>query len=327
MIRSVVWETRSIILLFAVSVLIFSVVFFFYGIPLEAVFYPALLTAVIILLYVGYALYKRRKKHTELMEMTTLPGALMTQFPHSESTLEEDYQNIIHALQKEEMNAENDWNHRYQDMLDYYTTWAHQIKTPIASMRLLLQEEDSDDARRLNEEVMRIEQYVNMVLAFLRLDSTSTDYVFRHFDMDDIIKENIKKLAPQFIRKKIALVYEPIHIQVLSDEKWLSFVIEQILSNALKYTNSGSITITMKDMVLSIKDTGIGIAREDLPRVFEKSYTGYNGRSDKKASGIGLYLCKQIMTKLNHTIEIRSVVNEGTEVLLDLSRKENLTQL
>ena len=309
MIRSVVWENRSIILLFAVSGLIFSVVFFFYGIPLEAVFYPALLTAVIILLYVGYALYKRRKKHTELMEMTTLPGALMTQFPHSESTLEEDYQNIIHALQKEEMNAENDWNHRYQDMLDYYTTWAHQIKTPIASMRLLLQ------------------QYVNMVLAFLRLDSTSTDYVFRHFDMDDIIKENIKKLAPQFIRKKIALVYEPIHIQVLSDEKWLSFVIEQILSNALKYTNSGSITITMKDMVLSIKDTGIGIAREDLPRVFEKSYTGYNGRSDKKASGIGLYLCKEILTKLNHTIEIRSVVNEGTEVLLDLSRKENLTQL
>ncbi len=327
MIRSVVWENRSIILLFAVSVLIFSIVFFFYGIPLEAVFYPALLTGVIILLYVGYAFYKRKRKHAELLEMAKLPGQLMTRFPHNESMLEEDYQNIIHALQKEEMNAENDWNHRYQDMLDYYTTWAHQIKTPIASMRLLLQEEDSDDARRLNEEVMRIEQYVNMVLAFLRLDSTSTDYVFRHFDMDDIIKENIKKLAPQFIRKKIALVYEPIHIQVLSDEKWLSFVIEQILSNALKYTNSGSITITMKDMVLSIKDTGIGIAREDLPRVFEKSYTGYNGRSDKKASGIGLYLCKQIMTKLNHTIEIRSVVNEGTEVLLDLSRKENLTQL
>ena len=327
MIRSVVWENRSIILLFAVSVLIFSIVFFFYGIPLEAVFYPALLTAVIILLYVGYALYKRRKKHTELMEMAKLPGALMTQFPHIESLLEEDYQTIIHALQKEAVDTENDWNRRYQDMMDYYTTWAHQIKTPIASMRLLLQEEDSDDARRLNEEVMRIEQYVNMVLAFLRLDSTSTDYVFHHFDIDTVIKENIKKLAPQFIRKKIALVYDPIHVQVLSDEKWLSFVIEQILSNALKYTNSGSITITMKDMVLSIKDTGIGIAPVDLPRVFEKSYTGYNGRSDKKASGIGLYLCKQIMTKLNHTIEIRSVVNEGTEVLLDLSRKENLTQL
>ena len=325
MIRSVVWENRSIILLFAVSVLVFSVVFFFYGIPLEAVFYPALLTAVIILLYVGYALYKRRKKHTELMEMAKLPGALMTQFPHIESLLEEDYQTIIHALQKEAVDTENDWNRRYQDMMDYYTTWAHQIKTPIASMRLLLQEEDSDDARRLNEEVMRIEQYVNMVLAFLRLDSTSTDYVFHHFDIDTVIKENIKKLAPQFIRKKIALVYDPIHVQVLSDEKWLSFVIEQILSNALKYTNSGSITITMKDMVLSIKDTGIGIAPVDLPRVFEKSYTGYNGRSDKKASGIGLYLCKEILTKLNHTIEIRSVVNAGTEVLLDLSRKENLT--
>lgn len=327
MIKTVLWENRAPVLLFLVSVLIFSVVFFFYGIPLEAVFYPALLTGVLILMYVGYALYKRKKKHAELLELAKLPGALMTQFPHIESLLEEDYQTIIHALQKEAVDTENGWNRRYQDMMDYYTTWAHQIKTPIASMRLLLQEEDSDDARRLNEEVMRIEQYVNMVLAFLRLDSTSTDYVFHHFDIDTVIKENIKKLAPQFIRKKIALAYEPIHVQVLSDEKWLSFVIEQVLSNALKYTNSGSITITMKDMVLSIKDTGIGIAPVDLPRVFEKSYTGYNGRSDKKASGIGLYLCKQIMTKLNHRIEIHSVVNAGTEVLLDLQRNENLTQL
>lgn len=327
MIRSVLRENIALFVLFIVSVLIFSIVFFFYGIPLEAVFYPALLCCVILLFYIGYALYKRKKKHAELLAMTKLPGALMTQFPHTDTQVEEDYQNIIHALQKEAAEKENNWNRRYQDMMDYYTTWAHQIKTPIASMRLVLQEEDSDESRRLNEEVMRIEQYVNMVLAFLRLDSTSTDYVFHHFDIDDVIRESVKKLAPQFIRRRIALHYEPIHVQVLSDEKWLSFVIEQILSNALKYTNSGSITITMKDMVLSIKDTGIGIAAEDLPRVFEKSYTGYNGRTDKKASGIGLYLCKQIMTKLNHKIEIHSVVNEGTEVLLDLTRNENLTQL
>ncbi len=327
MIRRVLWENRALLLLFVVSVCIFVIVFFFYGIPLEAVFYPALLTMVLIVIYVAYALYRRKKKHDALCEMAKLPGALMTQFPSIDTMIEEDYQNIIHALRTEAMDKETEWNRRYQDMMDYYTTWAHQIKTPIASMRLLLQEEDSDDARRLNEEVMRIEQYVNMVLAFLRLDSTSTDYVFHHFDIDIVIKECVKKLAPQFIRRKIALYYEPIHVQVLSDEKWLSFVIEQVLSNALKYTNSGSITIEMKDMVLSIKDTGIGIAPEDLPRVFDKSYTGYNGRSDKKASGIGLYLCKEIMTKLNHRIEIHSVVNEGTEVLLDLKRNEDLTKL
>lgn len=327
MIRRVLWENRSLCLLFILAVMVFSIVFFFYGIPLEAVFYPALLTGVMVLSYIGYALYKQKKKHTELMDLTTLPGSLMTQLPHIDTLVEEDYQNIIHALKKEATDKENEWNRRYQDMLDYYTTWAHQIKTPIASMRLLLQEEDSDDARRLNEEVMRIEQYVNMVLVFLRIDSTSTDYVFHHFDIDTVIRECIKKLAPQFIRRKITLHYEPVHVQVLSDEKWLSFVIEQVLTNALKYTNSGSITIGMKDMVLSIKDTGIGIAAEDLPRVFEKSYTGYNGRSDKKASGIGLYLCKKIMTKLNHTIEIHSAVNEGTEVLLDLQRNEDLTKL
>lgn len=110
--------------------------------------------------------------------------------------------------------------------------------------------------------------------------------------------------------------------KVLTDEKWLSFVIEQLLSNALKYTPSGSITITLEDpLTLCIRDTGIGIAPEDLPRVFEKSYTGYNGRSDKKASGIGLYLCKRICHNLGHTITIESSLDTGTTVRIFLEHE------
>ena len=211
--------------------------------------------------------------------------------------------------------------------MDYYTTWVHQIKTPIASMRLTLQSEDSAAARQLFEELQRIEAYVEMVLAFLRLDSDSKDYVFCECDLDTVIREAVKKFAVQFIRKKIELRYEPANVKVLTDEKWLSFVVEQILSNSRKYTDSGSISIFVEEpLTLCIKDTGIGIAQEDLPRVFEKSYTGYNGRSDKKASGIGLYLCRRICTNLGHTIDIESYPGKGTSVRIRLEHTDVWTE-
>lgn len=206
--------------------------------------------------------------------------------------------------------------------MEYYTIWVHQIKTPIAAMRLQLQGEDSDSSRELLEELQRIEQYVEMVLTYLRLDSGSTDYVLKKYDLDDIIRQAVRKYASQFIRKKIRLTYEPLSCEVLTDEKWLLFVIEQVLSNALKYTRSGEISITLEaPKTLCIRDTGIGIAPEDLPRIFEKGFTGYNGRNDKKASGIGLYLCRRICSRLNHEIIITSKVDVGTEVRIDLDRK------
>ena len=214
-------------------------------------------------------------------------------------------------------------NGRYADMIDYYTIWAHQIKTPIASMRLNLQSEDTAFARRISEDLFRIEQYVEMVLCYLRLDSGSTDYIIREYDLDSIIKQAIKRFAPQFIRRRIQLFYEPVHASVLTDEKWLLFVMEQVLSNALKYTESGSITIVLEaPLTLCIRDTGIGIAPDDLPRIFEKGYTGYNGRSDKKASGIGLYLCRRICKNLGHTITALSSLDAGTEIRLGLAHEK-----
>ena len=161
-----------------------------------------------------------------------------------------------------------------------------------------------------------------MALCYVRLDSESSDFVIRKYSLDKIIKQAVRKFSGQFIRRKITLIYEPLNVDVLTDEKWLLFVVEQLISNALKYTKSGSVEITIKpEKMLSIRDTGIGIAPEDLPRVFERGYTGNNGRADKKATGIGLYLCKRICKALGHGIEMHSG-KDGTEVLIDLREKE-----
>lgn len=205
--------------------------------------------------------------------------------------------------------------------MDYYSIWAHQIKTPIAAMRLLLQGQDSEMSRRLGVELNRIESYADMVMTYLRLDGDSTDYVFRQSDLDEIVRGAIRRFSGEFIARKISLFYEPLNQTILTDEKWLSFVIEQILSNALKYTPSGSISIYMEPpQVLCIQDTGIGIASEDLPRIFEQGFTGCNGRTDKKASGIGLYLCKRICDDLGCQISAASQPGEGTVIRLNLKK-------
>ena len=215
---------------------------------------------------------------------------------------------------------------RFSDMVEYYTVWAHQIKTPIASMRLTLQNEDSPLSRTISDDLFRIEQYVEMVLCYLRLGSESTDYVIAKQDLDKLLKQAFRHFSGQFISKKLKLEYEETPFTALTDEKWLLFVIEQILSNAVKYTPSGGeIRVSMKTPgILCIKDTGIGIAPEDLPRIFERGYTGLNGRADKKASGLGLYLCKRICDNLNHRIWAES--GEGTAVYLDLRSKKLETE-
>lgn len=188
-------------------------------------------------------------------------------------------------------------------------------------MKLSLQNEDSPLSRRLSSELLRIEQYVEMVLAFLRLDSTSSDYLFKEQELDTIVKQSVKKFATDFIGKKIRLQYEPLNKKIITDEKWFAFVVEQLLSNSLKYTREGSVKIYLSDEnVLCISDTGIGIAPEDLPRVFENGYTGFNGRLDKSASGIGLYLCKRICDNLGIGISVQSTLGAGTQVFLNMEQ-------
>ena len=196
------------------------------------------------------------------------------------------------------------------------------VNTPISVMQMILQSEDTPEHRELSAELFRIEQYVEMVLTYIRLGSDDHDFVFRECDLDALVRQSIRKYAQQFIRRKIRLVYKPTELTVLTDEKWLTFILEQLLSNAVKYTPQGSVTITVTpDKKLYVSDTGIGISPEDLPRIFEKGFTGYNGRADKKSTGLGLYLCRQTADKLGIGIMADSTPGKGSVFTLDLSTR------
>ncbi len=302
---------------------IFAVCIRLYRLPLPAVLYPTALCLLLGAVLTVADFLRVKERHRVLDSITALTGAIADALPPAESIESRDLQRIIALMEEEHRSHLALTDRKYNDMVDYYTVWAHQIKTPIASMRLHLQNEDSDLSRRLSADLNRVEQYVEMVMTFLRLDSGSTDYLIREYDLDPIIRQAVKKFSREFISRRLSLVYEPVNARVLTDEKWLSFVLEQVLSNALKYTPSGTVTIAWEPGErLTVRDTGMGIAPEDLPRIFENGYTGYNGRVDKKASGIGLYLCRRICRNLGHDITASSVPDRGTVITLDLSRRK-----
>lgn len=314
-------QRRRLFIVGAVFCFVFAVSFLLYHLPIGAVLYPTLLCAALGILIMVFDFLRVKREHEALNSIRSMTDVIAESLPKIDGIKDEDYQQILRLLSEEHNHYRTQTNRKYADMIDYYTVWAHQIKTPIASMRLHLQNEDSALSRTLTSDLRRIEQYVEMVLTFLRLNSESTDYVIKEYDLDKIVKQAVRKFSSDFIGRKLSLVYEPLNTTVITDEKWLYFVIEQVLSNALKYTPSGSITITLEnEKTLRIHDTGIGIAPEDLPRIFENGYTGYNGRADKKASGIGLYLCKRICNNLGHTITARSIVDVGTIIDIDLAQ-------
>ncbi|MBQ0078588.1 MAG: sensor histidine kinase [Eubacterium sp.] len=300
--------------LLAIIACVFASSYLLFEMPIITVLYPLALCLIIVIVSGAVDFAKFCSSH-RLLAVDALPEA--------KNLIERDYQTIIEKLQEEEKVAHHEAVSDYNNMVEYYTVWAHQIKTPIASMRLQLEPEDTEQARKLMSDLNRIESYVEMVLTFLRLDSDSSDYVIKEHNLDEIIRPAVRKFAKDFISKKLTMNYEPTGFTVLTDEKWLSFIIEQIISNAVKYTSEGGVKIHMDEPgVLCIEDTGIGIAPEDLPRIFENGYTGFNGREDKRASGIGLYLCKRIAGNLGHKITAKSQLGLGTTLILDLNKSD-----
>ena len=273
-----------------------------------------------------------RKKCILLISAMKRRGERTLYLPDNKSYADELYRQIIAAMEEEERSFISEYDEKKQDMADYYTMWIHQIKTPIAALRLLLQEE-----KQPREELFKIEQYAEMALHYARLDSLSSDLAFRTQDIYEMVKHAVKKYSVFFIGSGLSFQLEEFSIHAVTDEKWLAFVIEQILSNALKYTQDGSIRIYGLDKAggktsgeaayLVIEDSGIGIREEDLPRIFERGFTGYNGRLDKKSTGIGLYLCRQILDRLSHTIQVESHIGQGTKVTLGFIQKDNVTKM
>lgn len=315
-------DRRKVVTLFAVFALILGAVYQLYNLPWEPFCYGLILCLAAGFLAALPDGYRYWRRHAQMIRLRAKAGQGMPELPAPQNLPEEDDIRLLEAVWEEKENCLVDGQRRQQETLDYYTLWAHQVKTPIAAMALLLQGEDTETGRALQGELFKTEQYVEMALSYVRLGSSSTDYVFRRYSLDDLVRQAVRKYASLFIRKKIKLDLQPLDCQVLTDEKWLVFVIEQILSNALKYTNQGCISIYQEpEKTLVIADTGIGIAPEDLPRIWEKGFTGYNGRTDKRATGIGMYLCKRVLENLSHAVTVESQVGKGTKVSIVLDEK------
>lgn len=302
---------------------VFFAIFIFYRISLEALYYAAaVLTFIGLLIFGLYYIADRRKA----IKRERLLKGIKTEWNSLKDagTLEEkDYQEMIRVLGKQADEMAASFETERQDMTDYYTTWVHQIKTPIFVIRMQLAENDTEENRAIAAELFRIEQYVEMVLQYIRLSSESNDLVVKEYKVDDLVRESIRKYASQFIYRKLTLDYKETDWTIVTDKKWFACMVEQILSNAIKYTPEGTISIYVEEEKLVIKDTGIGIAPEDLPRIFEKGYTGINGRLEKKSSGLGLYLCKKAAEKLGIKITVESSPGQGTGFFLDLSQNNN----
>lgn len=272
--------------------------------------------------------YKVRVKQVE--DLLKRPVAEQSYNVEAKDILEERYVDLIHAQEKSRVDTENISARSSKDMEQYYNIWVHQIKTPISGMNVLLQSmEPTEEVGELQNQLFSVEQYVDMALQYQKIKSTTNDFSFAEIPLNKVIRENIRKYARLFIAKKLAVRYEETALRVLTDEKWISFVLGQIITNAVKYSDKGSITISACEdecnTYLSVKDEGIGISPEDLPRVFERGYTGYNGRADKKSTGIGLFLCKSVTRMLGHKIQISSEPGKGTEVTIIFS-KQRITE-
>ena len=301
----------------------------------QDVVYAAVLDAMIIIITVlaGFLGYSSKVK--ALSNALERPVEEQAQLPEATDDVEILYHRLLENQSIARSESESSAAIRQSQMRDYYSMWVHQIKTPISAMKLLLEAEReelgqlicddeqsqcllSDNMDSFEDELFRIEEYVSMALQYQRVSSTENDFVLEKVSVDGVIRDTIKKYAKIMIRRHIGMNYSGTVQEVYTDGKWLAFILEQLLSNAIKYTPQGFVKIeTAKKanlFFITIKDTGIGIKAEDLPRVFEKGYTGYNGHADKKATGIGLYLCRQMADKLGHTIRIESEIGKGTKV-------------
>lgn len=301
----------------------------------QDVVYAAALDAILLLITALIGFFRYSSKVKALSNALKRPVEEQAQLPEATDDVEMLYQRLLENQSIARSESESSAAIRQSQMRDYYSMWVHQIKTPISAMKLLLEVEReelgqlicddeqsqyllSDNMDSFEDELFRIEEYVSMALQYQRVSSTENDFVLEKVSVDGVIRDTIKKYAKIMIRRHIGINYSGTGQEVYTDGKWLAFMLEQILSNAIKYTPQGFVTIETAEekdrFFITIKDTGIGIKAEDLPRVFEKGYTGYNGHADKKATGIGLYLCRQMADKLGHTIRMESEIGKGTKV-------------
>lgn len=301
----------ALLILLLGFILLFAFVFDAYRSLLE---YVALLLAFLSFLFIGADAWTSYKAYR---------GQKLQVSAQAQTPLEKLLQERVEELEYEQKNQLLVEQEKYNDLLDYYTLWVHQVKTPIAASSLLIGDlKDKEAKSQLEQELFKIESYVHLVLQYLRLESFHDDLVLKQENLADLVREVVKKYALFFIQQGLSLNLHDLDHTIVTDKKWFLVILEQILSNSLKYTKEGSIEIYFHEGSLYIKDTGLGIQNADLLRVFERGFSGYNGRLTQQSSGLGLYLSKKIADQLGHKIAIDSQVGQGTTVSIAFPEKK-----
>ncbi|MBU5668563.1 sensor histidine kinase [Peptoniphilus sp. MSJ-1] len=274
--------------------------------------YMSLCYLILLFIFLIFLYNEKNKIHNE--EITWLNRKEFDEdLPNADSKLVDE----IKRLNKKIIDFKNLEKTNNYKIKDYLTVWTHQIKSPIFALRLLLKQ-DEINISECNKKIFEIEEYISNILGYVRLNSNSTDYVFDKISLDEIIRDVIRKYSIQFIGKNNSVEFKETNKLILTDAKWFSFLLEQIISNSCKYTENGEISIYIEDDELVIEDSGIGIIKEDIPRIFDQGYTGYNGRLMKKSTGLGLNLAKEIGKSLRLNLRCESEVNKFTKIYIDL---------
>lgn len=310
-------KDKNLFLLFGVMTAVNFSVFLLYRIMTEAFLYAEAVIFVFVILLVLLDYVRNMKKADGLENAVRSIESGNCELPPADTFDEVKYREMIDFLTKKINKMNLSFSKEKQDMSDWYTIWVHQIKTPIAVLKLKVPESNKE----IRNELFRIEEYADMALAYIRLGGEQNDLVIKEYPLDELIRETLRKYASQFIAKKIKLEYMPTGKKVVTDKKWLLCILEQYISNAVKYTNGGTVTVEVCGETLTVSDTGIGISKADLPRIFEKSYTGNNGRADAKSSGLGLYLSKKAAKLIGVTLSVDSTLGCGSRFSVTFPKK------
>lgn len=311
------YEKRAAACLLALAVAFLFLITELYHAPREMAVYTSLMLGTGAALAFAVGLYRYRAVHNALQVLLRQSAVALEEMPAPRGLLDRDWQALVRAVDAARRDAVERSETARRDAQEYYTLWAHQVKTPLAAMQLLAQEEEFPAQGLFLSELFQTQQYVDMVMSYQRMASMTKDLCAQEVDVDAAVQAAVRRVQPLFAGKQqVKLEVQATGIQVISDTKWLGLVIEQLLTNAVKYTRRGFVKVYAQDGALVVEDSGIGISPDELPRVFERGFTGLNGRGQRHSSGLGLYLCRQITQKLGHVLRLESEQGKGTRAVL-----------
>lgn len=317
LLKSFLYERRVIYGMYFFFWFLIYLTFYLYEFNFAPFWDGWLFTMFLLVIYSIVSFYRafRKQKKLELLATKDLQLSNLIFLPKADTLSEKTYQEVLRLVLEKKNQQQEELQQNQKNMLDDFGLWLHQIKTPVAALDLLIQS-GQIEPRRMKNELFKINEYLQMILNYMRQNLDQADLVFQQLSIEKIIKSVVKKYATFFSQKNLSLQLGNLEGQVYSDQKWLIFILEQVIFNAIKYTEDGTISIAFSENQLTIQDTGMGIRAEDLPRVFEKGYTGMNGREQQRASGLGLYLSQEAAGKLGCHLYIESQIKKGTKVTI-----------